>query len=228
MDGTSFGRGLVLNRARSLTRARTAGHYPAPLAALSVIEHGLGKSVDESLVIEAKWVSDLVVGPVCKNLVRIFLLSERAKKDPPGLDPGLKPLPVSTLMVVGAGVMGGGIAELASRHGIDVRMRDLKQRHGHGSRGSHGPGHGHGGHGSGHPGHHGSDHHGSDHRDHGSSFGQGHHGLEQRCEGMRGYPAGTRGQTAPASHVSVGEGCPKRGGTADCPGECRTCPNRES
>src|SRR5437016_10975524 len=42
---------------------------------------------DQALVIEANAVSGLAVGPVCKNLVRIFLLSERAKKDPPVAEP---------------------------------------------------------------------------------------------------------------------------------------------
>jgi 3-hydroxyacyl-CoA dehydrogenase/enoyl-CoA hydratase/3-hydroxybutyryl-CoA epimerase len=126
LDGTPFGRALVLSRARAMTRARTGGHYPAPVAALSMLEHGTGRPVAESLALEAEWVSDLVVGPVCKNLVRIFLLSERAKKDPVAEDTALAPAPVRALALAGAGVMGGGIAELASRTGIDVRMRDIQ------------------------------------------------------------------------------------------------------
>ncbi len=126
MDGTPFGRAFVFNRARAMTQGRTGGHYPAPLAALSVIEHGLARSLDESLALEANWVSDLVVGPVCKNLVRIFLLSERAKKDAVSTDPSLKPAQVRGLALVGAGVMGGGIAELVSRGGIEVRVRDVR------------------------------------------------------------------------------------------------------
>ena len=125
MDVSAPGRRMVLNRARSMTRARTGGPYPAPLAALGVIERSAGKSVDQALILEANAVSDLAVGPVCKNLVRIFLLSERAKKDPPVGEPAPTPLPVRTLMVVGAGVMGGGVAALASRQGLSVRLRDL-------------------------------------------------------------------------------------------------------
>src|SRR5439155_5808542 len=125
MDVSAAGRGLVLSRARSMTLKRTAGHYPAPLAALDVIEKGAGRAVEQALVIEANAVSGLAVGPVCKNLVRIFLLSERAKKDPPVAEPSPAPAPVRTLMIVGAGVMGGGVAALASRNNIDVRLRDL-------------------------------------------------------------------------------------------------------
>jgi 3-hydroxyacyl-CoA dehydrogenase/enoyl-CoA hydratase/3-hydroxybutyryl-CoA epimerase len=125
MDVSAMGRGIVLSRARSMTRARTGGHYPAPLKALDVIEKAAGKPVEQALVLEANAVSELAIGPVCKNLVRIFLLSERAKKDPPVQEPAPPALNVRTLMVVGAGVMGGGVAALASRSKIDVRLRDL-------------------------------------------------------------------------------------------------------
>jgi 3-hydroxyacyl-CoA dehydrogenase/enoyl-CoA hydratase/3-hydroxybutyryl-CoA epimerase len=126
MDGTPFGRALVFNRARAMTKARTGGHYPAPEAALAVIEHGLARPIDAALQLEADWVSDLVVGPVCKNLVRIFLLTERTKKEVPGVDPALRPATVRSAVLVGAGIMGGGIAELASRNGIEVRLRDVQ------------------------------------------------------------------------------------------------------
>lgn len=126
VDGTPFGRALALQQARARTRARTGGHYPAPAAILRVLEHGLARPVAESLALEANEVSDLVVGPVCKNLVRIFRLSERARKAAVVADATLKPAPVASLALVGAGVMGGGIAELASRSGIEVRVRDLQ------------------------------------------------------------------------------------------------------
>jgi 3-hydroxyacyl-CoA dehydrogenase/enoyl-CoA hydratase/3-hydroxybutyryl-CoA epimerase len=126
VDRTPFGQAMALGRARSMTRARTGGHYPAPIAALDVLERTLRLPLEAGLAIEAARVSDLVVGPVCKNLVRIFELSERTKKDPVATDAAVQPTPVRSLMLVGAGVMGGGIAELASRHGIEVRVRDLK------------------------------------------------------------------------------------------------------
>jgi 3-hydroxyacyl-CoA dehydrogenase/enoyl-CoA hydratase/3-hydroxybutyryl-CoA epimerase len=125
LNRTAIGQAIVLTQARSMTRARTGGHYPAPIALLDVLGHTLGRPLERGLEIEASRVADLVVGPVCKNLVRIFHLSEQAKKDPV-TDPALKAAPVRNLMLIGSGVMGGGIAELASRNGIEVRMRDLK------------------------------------------------------------------------------------------------------
>jgi 3-hydroxyacyl-CoA dehydrogenase/enoyl-CoA hydratase/3-hydroxybutyryl-CoA epimerase len=108
-----------------MSRARTGGHYPAPGAVLSVLRHGLGQRVEASLDLEAGWVGDLVVGPVCKNLVRIFRLSERAKKEGGTPVGGPAGAPVGRMVVVGSGVMGAGIAELASRQGIEVRLRDV-------------------------------------------------------------------------------------------------------
>jgi 3-hydroxyacyl-CoA dehydrogenase/enoyl-CoA hydratase/3-hydroxybutyryl-CoA epimerase len=126
VDRTPFGQALALGRARAMTKARTGGHYPAPLAAIEVIERTLRLPIEAGLAIEGARVSDLVVGPVCKNLVRIFELSEQSKKDPVIADPSVQPAPVRNMMLVGAGVMGGGIAELVSRNGIEVRMRDVK------------------------------------------------------------------------------------------------------
>jgi 3-hydroxyacyl-CoA dehydrogenase/enoyl-CoA hydratase/3-hydroxybutyryl-CoA epimerase len=122
MNATPFGRGLAFARARAMTKERAGGHYPAPDAALSILHHGFAQPIEASLRLEAEWVSDLLVGPVCKNLVRAFRLAERARHE---LLPGMAAaVPIDRLQVVGAGGMGAGIAELASRHGIEVRLRD--------------------------------------------------------------------------------------------------------
>jgi 3-hydroxyacyl-CoA dehydrogenase/enoyl-CoA hydratase/3-hydroxybutyryl-CoA epimerase len=126
LDANPAGRSLVLQRARREALARTRGNYPAPLALLEVVQHGQSTPLAEGLRFEAERVADLVVTPECKSLVRLFQLSERARKDPAGVDPQARPRPVERLGVVGAGVMGGGIAELASRQGIRVRVRDIK------------------------------------------------------------------------------------------------------
>lgn len=126
LDGTPFGRALVFSQARGQTKGRTGGHYPAPLGALDVIEHSYGRPIAEALEIEASHVADVLIGPVCKNLVRLFTLSEEAKKAPVAADRSLEPAPIRELALVGAGIMGGGIAELASRSGVTVRVRDLK------------------------------------------------------------------------------------------------------
>ncbi len=126
LDGNPFGRALALHMARRNVLQRTGGHYPAPLALLEVVERGLGAPLDAGLRVEAERVADLVVTRECKNLVRLFQLNERSRKDPPGIAEGMRPRPAERIGLVGAGVMGGGIAELVSRQGLSVRMRDLR------------------------------------------------------------------------------------------------------
>lgn len=126
LEGNPFGRQLMFQKARAGVMAKTGGHYPAPLAALEVLERSVGAPLETALEYERNAVSRLVVGPVCKNLVRIFRLSEQAKRASVTSDPTVQPHTVERLALAGAGVMGGGIAELASRHGIDVRLRDIK------------------------------------------------------------------------------------------------------
>jgi 3-hydroxyacyl-CoA dehydrogenase/enoyl-CoA hydratase/3-hydroxybutyryl-CoA epimerase len=126
LGGTSPGRAMVFSQARKNVLARTGGKYPAPLAALRVLEHTYGRAEAHGLAAEADAVAPLVTGPVCKNLVRIFRLSEDAKRANVVADPGVKPADVQRMALIGAGVMGAGIAELAARQGITVRMREVK------------------------------------------------------------------------------------------------------
>ena len=126
VDTAPFGRALVFRQARAGVMAKTGGHYPAPLAALDVLKRGIGQPVAASLALEAAAIGPLATGPVCKNLVRIFQLSEAAKRAKVVGDDSLKPATVSRLALAGAGVMGGGIAELASRYGLEVRLRDVR------------------------------------------------------------------------------------------------------
>ena len=126
LEGNPFGRALMFQRARRDVLARTAGRYPAPLAALGVLERCAGMPVARALEIEAEAVVPLLIGRVCKNLVRILRLSEAAKRAAVTADPAVRPAPVARLALAGAGVMGGGIAELASRSGLAVRLRDVR------------------------------------------------------------------------------------------------------
>lgn len=126
LDATSAGRAIVFSQARKGVLARTAGAYPAPLAVLRVLEQTYGRPEALGLNAEADAVAPLVVGPVSKNLLRIFRLSEDAKRANVVADPGVRPATVKRMALIGAGVMGAGIAELASRQGITVRMREIK------------------------------------------------------------------------------------------------------
>lgn len=126
LGANPLGRAIVFRQARAGVIAKTGGHYPAPLAAIDVLARCVGMPQAQALEVEAQCVAPLIAGPVCKNLVRIFRLSEDAKRKPVVADASLAPQAIDHLALAGAGVMGGGIAELASRFGIAVRLRDVR------------------------------------------------------------------------------------------------------
>jgi 3-hydroxyacyl-CoA dehydrogenase/enoyl-CoA hydratase/3-hydroxybutyryl-CoA epimerase len=131
LDETPPGRRIVLGTARKKVMATTGGHYPAPLRILDILAAHLGGSVEESLAAEAREAAQLLVSPVCKNLVHVFHMREAARKGT-GLErtasagAAVEPRPVRAMGVLGAGVMGGGVAQLAASRGISVYMKDIR------------------------------------------------------------------------------------------------------
>ena len=125
VDDTVPGRAVALATARKSVMAKTGGHYPAPLRILEVLRAGLSTSVESALRIEAEAAGELIAGDVSKNLIHVFHLRERAKKDTGGA-PGVRGTPVEHAAVLGAGVMGGGIAQILAYRGIRVRMKDVR------------------------------------------------------------------------------------------------------
>jgi 3-hydroxyacyl-CoA dehydrogenase / enoyl-CoA hydratase / 3-hydroxybutyryl-CoA epimerase len=126
LEATPIGRRVIFSKARDGVMKQTGGHYPAPLEALEVIEEGYGKPVAEGLAIEARHVGLVFGGEVQRNLVRIFFLTEQVKKETGVADPAVRPRDVARVGVLGAGVMGGGIAQLAADKGLPARMKDIQ------------------------------------------------------------------------------------------------------
>ncbi len=124
LDGTAPGRAVVLRAARKRVRKRTRGHYPAPLAILDVVRRGSGRSVAAGLELEAEAAAELVASPQCRNLLFLFQLREGARKGP--WAKGGSAAPVGRMAVVGAGQMGGGIAQAAAYNDIPVRLKDVR------------------------------------------------------------------------------------------------------
>jgi 3-hydroxyacyl-CoA dehydrogenase/enoyl-CoA hydratase/3-hydroxybutyryl-CoA epimerase len=122
LEGNPLGRRFVLAQARRRTLAQTKGHYPAPLRALDVVATGLDRGPGAGFEAEARAIGELAVSPVAKNLIHVFRLLEASKKDD-----GPPPQEVRRPAVVGAGVMGGGIAHLiADKADLPVRILDLR------------------------------------------------------------------------------------------------------
>lgn len=122
LEGNPVARNIVFNKARKAVMKTTHGHYPAHLAALDVMAYGMAHGVEKGLEREAEAVAPLIMGDVAQNLVRLFFLMEESKKDPIAA----KPRDVHYAGVLGAGVMGGGIAQIVvDKTDAAVRMRDI-------------------------------------------------------------------------------------------------------
>ncbi|MEX2467864.1 MAG: 3-hydroxyacyl-CoA dehydrogenase NAD-binding domain-containing protein, partial [Gemmatimonadota bacterium] len=126
LDGTRPGRFVVLRTARKKVMESTGGHYPAPLRILELLGTHLGASVEQSLAAEAQAAGELIVSTECKNLIHVFQMREAARKGNGTEDEGVEARPVRRVGVLGAGVMGGGIAQLAAYNEVPAYMKDIR------------------------------------------------------------------------------------------------------
>jgi 3-hydroxyacyl-CoA dehydrogenase/enoyl-CoA hydratase/3-hydroxybutyryl-CoA epimerase len=110
--------------ARRQTLAKTHGHYPAPLKAIDAMEQGLGGSLERGLDVEARLFAEVATTSQCKNLIRVFFLREKYSKL--RLKEAASASKIEKVGVLGAGVMGAGIAQWCSARGLTVRLKDIK------------------------------------------------------------------------------------------------------
>jgi 3-hydroxyacyl-CoA dehydrogenase/enoyl-CoA hydratase/3-hydroxybutyryl-CoA epimerase len=124
LDGNPLGRLLVFRLARRQVLRQTHGNYPAPLAALEAVAHGLRHGMTAGLAHEARLFGQLAVSAVSRRLVQIFFATTALKKDF-GVSGAPPPAEVRRLAIVGSGFMGSGIAGTAVvQAGVDVRLKD--------------------------------------------------------------------------------------------------------
>jgi 3-hydroxyacyl-CoA dehydrogenase/enoyl-CoA hydratase/3-hydroxybutyryl-CoA epimerase len=125
LERNPLGRHLLFDQARKRTLEETRGNYPAPLRAIEVVRIGVEQGARAGFDAEARAAGELATTTVCKNLVNLFRLGEEAKKAP--LAAGGTARRVDKVAILGAGVMGGGIAQLvAAEAKVPVRLRDVK------------------------------------------------------------------------------------------------------
>jgi len=112
----------IAPRVRKLLLKKTRGHYPAVLKALEVATRGISRTVEASLALERDGIIELMQTDVCRNLIGVFFLQERARKKTLS---AAEPKPVTHTAVIGAGVMGAGIAQWISARKLPVILRDI-------------------------------------------------------------------------------------------------------
>ena len=113
---------------RPVLSRKTRGHYPAQTMALETVSKGVSLPLEGALALEREAILKLAGSEVCRNLVNLFFLQERARKA--GDSPGRV---LSGAAVIGAGVMGSAITQWLTSRGMPVLLRDIDaERVGHG------------------------------------------------------------------------------------------------
>ncbi|MDB5899704.1 MAG: fadB [Ramlibacter sp.] len=122
VDGNGSGRCAGFAQWRARVALASATHQPAALAAVDLMERAASLDRDAALALESEAFARVAHTQAASSLVQVFLSEQLVKKAARRRMQGARP--VRQAMVLGAGIMGGGIALTSARHGIPVRLSD--------------------------------------------------------------------------------------------------------
>ncbi|MFI9586289.1 3-hydroxyacyl-CoA dehydrogenase NAD-binding domain-containing protein [Streptomyces sp. NPDC052236] len=107
-------------------KKQTAGApYPAPRNILAAAVEGSQVDFETAQTIEARYFTELVTGQIAKNMIQAFFFDLQAVNSGANRPAGVEPRRVRKVAVLGAGMMGAGIAYSCARAGIDVVLKDV-------------------------------------------------------------------------------------------------------
>lgn len=117
---------MAFESARAVVLQQAGPNMPAPAEVVSVIQKAAGKGRDEALKVEAASFAKLAKTTVADALIGIFLNDQLLKKKAKQASKIARP--VKRGAVLGAGIMGGGIAYTSAVKGIPVTMKDIAEK----------------------------------------------------------------------------------------------------
>lgn len=115
----------MLPIAPTLIRAKTKGTLPAPESILAVMVEGLQVDIDTAMRIESRYFVELVCSQVAKNMIGTFWYQLNEIKAGAARPQNIKRKKVTKIGVLGAGMMGAGIAYSSATKGIEVVLKDI-------------------------------------------------------------------------------------------------------
>ncbi len=113
--------------ASAMINGKTKGAYPAPKALLSAVYEGALVPFDTALKIEARWFTSVLMNPSSSAMIRTLFLNKEALEKGAVRPAGIPDQRVKKLGVLGAGMMGAGIALVSVQAGIEVVLIDRDQ-----------------------------------------------------------------------------------------------------
>ncbi|MGW4608202.1 3-hydroxyacyl-CoA dehydrogenase NAD-binding domain-containing protein [Streptomyces sp. NPDC004532] len=109
----------------NLKKQLNGAPYPAPRNILAAAVEGSQVDFETALTIEARYFTELVTGQTAKNMIQAFFFDLQAVNSGANRPKGVEPRQVRKVAVLGAGMMGAGIAYSCARAGIEVVLKDV-------------------------------------------------------------------------------------------------------
>ncbi len=116
---------MAFESAKAVVAAKAGRHFPAPIAAVETVQHHATMMRDEAMQVEARGFVKMAKTKVARNLVGLFLNDQRIKKVSKAYIKQAQE--VKQAAVLGAGIMGGGIAYQSACKDVPIIMKDIKQ-----------------------------------------------------------------------------------------------------
>ena len=131
VENIFFKKYLIYYFSRKNLMKQTKGFYPAPLAALDVVKKTYGLTYEKrGFEVELESFCNLAIGAISKNLIDIYFINERLKREEGVVNANeivSDRFFIRNASLLGAGVMGGGIAWLFANKDINIRIKDITQ-----------------------------------------------------------------------------------------------------
>jgi 3-hydroxyacyl-CoA dehydrogenase/enoyl-CoA hydratase/3-hydroxybutyryl-CoA epimerase len=115
----------MLSVAPAVLRQKTQGLYPAPEAALAAMVEGAMVDYDTALRIESRYLAQLLVSPVAKNMINAFFFDMNAVRSGGSRPKDFPRFVPRKVGILGAGMMGAGIAHAQASRGIETVLEDV-------------------------------------------------------------------------------------------------------
>ncbi|MEV6384350.1 3-hydroxyacyl-CoA dehydrogenase NAD-binding domain-containing protein [Streptomyces sp. NPDC051773] len=109
----------------TLRKQTNGAPYPAPRRILAAAVEGAQVDFETAQVIEARYFVELAAGQTSKNMIQAFFFDLQAVNSGANRPQGIEPRQVRRVAVLGAGMMGAGIAYSCARAGIEVVLKDV-------------------------------------------------------------------------------------------------------
>ncbi|MDO3382312.1 fatty acid oxidation complex subunit alpha FadB [Gilvimarinus algae] len=119
--------GLAFASSKGFVAAKAGRHYPAPVTAIDAMQQAASLGRDEALAVELAHFLQVAVGDTARALINVFTADQQLGKKVKSWA-AQSPLQVQRAGVLGAGIMGGGIAYQSASRGVAVRLKDIDQR----------------------------------------------------------------------------------------------------